>query len=294
MSKSNSNSGCLFFYHIEKTAGTTFNDILERQYKGRFTYHLHGRLREEEIARFKAKTKKERHQYRCITGHMSHLLADDTAQPVKYVTFLRNPMTQVVSSYNYAKNVPRTKAHDRIRKLKSIDEYFEWQIKDSRDNIQTRYLANITRFMEGQTGRVNLQSSEGEKYLEIAKQKLRSIDHVFITEEFDPALVMMRQSLNWKKNIYYSRRNISRHKETFTKKQKNKLRKIFRYDFEIYELAKQRHQQAKEAYLGDLEKDVARYQKLNKFAGPVVSTIKPEHWIRSVIHRGRQKGIFPS
>jgi len=293
MTTSKPKNGCLIFYHIEKTAGTTFNDILERQYKSRYTYHLHGRQRREELDRFKAMSKEERHQYRCITGHMSHLLADEAAQPVKYVTFLRNPMTQVISSYNYTKNVPRTKAHDRIKNLESIDEYFDWQIKDSRDNIQTRYLANVTRFMENETGKINLQN-DGEKYFNAAKKRLNSMDQVFITEEFDYALVMMKQSLSWPKSTYYLRKNTSRHKETLTKKQKNRLRRIFKYDFELYELAKARHQQAKEQYDGDLDKAVARFQRNNKFAGPIATKVRPEHWARTVIHHGRQRGILPS
>ena len=282
---------CLIFYHIEKTAGTTFNDILARQYGRKNRYHLHPPERRKEIAAFKDMSEEERAQYTCLTGHMSHLLADHVPLPVKYVTFLREPMKQVMSSYNYTKYNAGTKAHDRIKDLKSVDEYLDWQLGDRRDNIQTRYLANVTRFMEEHTGQVDF-AKDGEELYKKALEKLKSMEHVYITEKFDEALVMMKKDLNWAKRLYYHQKNTSQHFEKPTKAQEDRIRKVHHYDFELYKHAQEIHEQAAKKYK-NLERDVQHFRNMNKLAGKIAGRFAAEDWLRTIVHHGRERGFLP-
>lgn len=234
----------LFFYHIEKTAGMTFNQILLREYGGGdHVYHLHGKKRRAEIAEFEKMPKKERLNYYCFTGHMSHLLAKYLPQDeLKFVVFLREPTSQVLSSYNYVKSIKRTKAHDRLKDVNSLEDYLDWQVENRRDNIQCRYLADAVRFLENKTGPINMQKV-GRQYLEKALHKLDELDLVFITEDFDDAILVMEKKLKWPRPPYYAHVNKSKQKTDITPSVVKKIREIHKYDFELYEAAKEKHYQ---------------------------------------------------
>ena len=97
---------CLIFYHIPKTAGTTFSDILNRQYGPDHVFHLRARHRFQEMEQYRSIDKKEKEQIDVITGHLSHVLEPDVPKKVRYVTFLKEPIGQYQSSYHYILQTP--------------------------------------------------------------------------------------------------------------------------------------------------------------------------------------------
>jgi len=149
----------LSFYHIQKTAGSTFRYLLQNYFAP------------EEICAHETDWEIERQQiedlrrYRFFAGHFRMETMHEHLADTVGVIFLRHPIDRFLSEFSMDSNPDRClgKWDDRARELghtdpsileylhnvvnMSLDDYFDWNIKRARNkyrNLQTRRLARIT------------------------------------------------------------------------------------------------------------------------------------------------------
>ncbi len=169
----------LAFSHIPKTAGTTLNYILQKNFGGNLQSII---LRSESNYTYED-LRKDRlisPNTKCIAGHGLKPFIDykEFNDELKWFTFLRDPIKRYVSQY----------IHQQTSNLK---QYYmpieEWGQKYARSNWQVKWIA-------------------GEEDLEAAKQILKEkFVFIGITEKFDESLVMMKNCFDINMDISYKK-----------------------------------------------------------------------------------------
>ena len=260
-----SRSDCLIFYHIPNTAGTTFSDILKREYGLDHLFHLHARHRFDDMEKYRSMDEREKEQIDVITGHLSHVLEPDVPKKVRYVTFLREPISQCQSSYHYIIQTPHNPHHELVKKLGGIEPFLDYQVETKQNSTQTRFLSDATPYFARETGEtMTLTDKSGEECFKKAMQRLENIEFVFLTEGFDQAMLVLEKELDSPESPSYQRLNESKRTNDVSKETTNKIREVHKYDFLIYEEAQRRHQNHVNSMGSDFQKRVKEFQEGNR------------------------------
>lgn len=212
----------IIFIHILKTAGETLNGIMYNQYKDDYIIKSPYWMQEPFINYLEKFDQEEIKKIKILRGHFYYGVHNYLPQnKYIYMTFLRNPIEQVVSFY-YFTRARYPDVYDNI----SFYEY----LADDKFNLTT---SNIqTRFLSG--------SSTEQGNLETAKKNLENhFSIVGITERFDESLSVIKAKLGWNIN-FYDNRNVTKERPKLDEisdeiisiiKQKNKD------DMKLYEFA---------------------------------------------------------
>ena len=175
----------IFFMHIPKTAGTTFNNIMQRRVK-RSISHI------EACVAWKNKGYISRFQF--VSGHMRFIdfFESHDRGSFKLVTILRNPYRQFISNIVYMRKIARDDYKETLNQMNPALREFIYKagfipLYDIKsliyalkhapiglfDNVQTRYLLpNIGD---------NLVT---EDLLNEAKSNVKYFDYIGFSEEF--------------------------------------------------------------------------------------------------------------
>ena len=87
----------LIFIHIPKTAGETFNMVLQRHYPGEATFDSPSVPFSVVIEQLDNLSEQRKASVGCITGHIPFGLHRYLDQEVRYFTILRDPVDRVIS-----------------------------------------------------------------------------------------------------------------------------------------------------------------------------------------------------
>ena len=156
---------------------------------------------------------------------------------------MRDPISQVQSSYQYIIQTPHNPQHELVKKLDGMEQFLDYQVEQRRNNIQTRFLADATPYFARETGtKVTMTGKSGEECFAKAMNRLKEIEFVFLTENFDEALLILEKGLEWPVSPSYQRLNESKRESDVSEETKNKILEVHEYDFLIYEEAQRRHQ----------------------------------------------------
>ncbi len=133
------------FMHIPKTGGTTMKTIIENSSTPDSRLPLYGKHLSSDIisSRISDMTEEQRRKISIIYGHQVfydiHNLFDK--EPL-YFTFLRNPVTRVISDYFKILRTPTNEFHDRVNSNNySLYEYLANDVSPYIKNHQTVFLA---------------------------------------------------------------------------------------------------------------------------------------------------------
>jgi hypothetical protein len=172
---------CVIIIHIPRTGGQTLNGIVGRSYAPREILTYRGPIGES----FPADDPRI-HGLRVIQGHLSYGIDRLLEKPWTYMTFLREPVSRVVSLHRYIVENPRHPLHGSVREM-SLADFVTSGIDDAEvENGQTRQLFGLT------------DRAPDEQMLEEAKRHLRGdFAAVGITERFDESLLVLRKTLGW-------------------------------------------------------------------------------------------------
>ena len=169
----------IVFLHIPKTAGSTFNFILENSFGICACHTNHARKKVFTQADFDF----ARRVFPCLKALTGHNLIDPLQLSVPnpfHVTFLREPIARVISQYRDSTNLGRnTRSFEES--VKSLPDY---------ENLHVKLMA-------------------GEQNLDKAKRYLETCSFVGLTETFDLSLHMLEKLSPYKLNLKYVRRRVT-------------------------------------------------------------------------------------
>ena len=202
----------LCFLHIPKTAGTTFQFILENSFGMAHCHigHMGRKVIEQRDFNF---TRKFFPWLRSIAGenllNPLHLSVPDPF----YITFLREPIARVFSHYQ----------DDVVRGGKKLT--FEQMLHSDKrlENLQVKYLA-------------------GKEDLDAAKLALEKFNFVGLTEKFDLSLHVLDRLAPFRLNLHYKRKLAAKDnsiKDALQQDQRivDMTREHNRLDLELYDFA---------------------------------------------------------
>ncbi|HEY1288709.1 MAG TPA: sulfotransferase family 2 domain-containing protein [Burkholderiales bacterium] len=190
------------FLHIPKTAGTTLNSVLAREYGPDESYEIMMRgmawiLPEQPIIRrrllsfskvLRLRTAVRTHpRLRLVHGHFDLSIARHLPADTRFFTLLRDPVERAISHYYHY----RRRAIDRLHPVAMRATLAEWVSACGlveMDNGQTRRLAGE---MNLACGRVT------PAMLERAASRLAKFAVVGLTERFDQSLALLQRAFGW-------------------------------------------------------------------------------------------------
>jgi len=187
----------VIFLHIHKTAGTTLNRIIDRQYPHEQDFFIKSA---DDYPLFETFTMEQRNRYRLIRGHMNFGVHKLLSKPFAYFTILRHPIERAISYYYYVKNTPTHYNYEQANRM-GLYEFLEQGVDILMANGQTRIWAG---------GRPDFGYNEcTEEVLVQAKDNLDKYCAVVgLTERFDTTLLLLKNRFGWK-NVFYTRQNVS-------------------------------------------------------------------------------------
>lgn len=252
----------LLFEHIPKTAGSTFNHILDRQYSRGFV--IQGMDVLASIQAFEKMSPKQKQQFDHIRGHGAQLLLPHLENAFS-LTFLRNPVAQLLSQYHFILNNRAHRSNEAVLRMKSVEDYFAYAKENGEDNLQTRVLAKDTSWIT----RDPIRESD-QNMLNQALKNLAGFDRVFLTERFDEALLMLQNQLLWKKPPFYLRINQSKKRKNQPPPSRALIEKIETFqhlDMQLYAKAKELFESYRQSWPSQGE--LACFRAKNHWAGPL-------------------------
>lgn len=201
------NAQITIFVHIPKTAGTTFNRLLEDQYARNQIAYLHDDP-SWSTERLVTLCNHSQSKIRAISGHFPFGLHHQISKPCSYVTFLRDPLELYMSMFSYIQSSPVIPAHSKVIGM-NFQQFMECEdLNELTSNIQTKYLTGVPGKFVHQPGNQYFSWNPGT-YLPNIEEAKRNLTNDFsfigITERFHADLIPMARQLGWSRplQLYY-------------------------------------------------------------------------------------------
>lgn len=254
----------LAFVHIPKTAGTTLHKIICHQYPAnRIAIHhdTDGPPTPELVACLRKR------DCRVVMGHFSVGL-HEFIPGLRYITCLRHPVARLVSHYHHTLNTPAHYLHHAVTSGKmDLADYVSSGLSGELTNGMTRMLAGVADFHH---------AIVDDQTLALAKSNIENLfDGVILNEFFDAGLLMLAESLDWKRP-YYLRRKVGRYPAHSRKPDHRELAVIEqqnRFDCELHAWATERFT-SRSAAIPDLVSRLVRFRRRNAAMGKLVFCLR--------------------
>lgn len=259
----------LVFFHIPKTAGSSFHDILADLYPKERSFSVTGGYPMERLEELKRLPEEELQELSLLKGHL--LLNADRilGKQCVYLSFFRDPIQRTVSSFHYIKRAGHNRFHEEVKGLR-LREFPAFLIEKKWNDLQTRNLVTPPEKLLHEEERDPLPDLRIYGVEEAVRILHEKIDHPLITEEFDRSLVYLARELDWPYVPTPPVKNASGSKEVKRLGQRTlgELEKVNELDLELYEKAKAIFYRNLEAVWDDaMEKELYELQDRKK-AGP--------------------------
>lgn len=229
----------LLFMHIPKTAGTTLDTIIEKQYTPENIVNLNSSsvditFENKNIESLLFTEINKKPAAKGVIGHFRFGMHEYfTDKKCSYIAFLRNPVDQYISQYDYAARLDEFP--DIKRKVfhnNGITGFINSEISYYASNMQTYFLSGETR--ENLLANPNL-------CLEKAKENLIEQFTFFgLQEFFNLSLILLQTHFNWRKYPYYKSKKVRGNKlkkEDLDNNIISRIKEINHMDIELYSFA---------------------------------------------------------
>ncbi|GEM_PF-276701 len=253
----------VIFLHLMKTAGTTLDRIIRRQYGESKVVRFFPKKLDENISGFKALSEAERSNVKVIMGHFHFGLHQRLPGEYTYITVLRNPVDRIISEYYYILTHPEHKFHERMTSnYRTLTDFVKSGMYHSLDNAQTKYIS----------ARKDLEyGSYVPEALETARENLQNHFAVAgLTEKFDETLILLKRIFGWR-TPYYLRENVTMNrpkKGSLAEEELQVINNYARMDLELNEFASGRLEEQFAAQGDDFIQEVEVFKLLNQHCGP--------------------------
>ncbi len=248
--------GLTVFVHIPKTGGTTLHNVLSRKYRGHDFLNVktvHTPIRE--IALEKAKSEKPF----LVVGHLGYNEIKDI--PGSFVfTFLRPPISRVISHYYFLKETPSAKHYDYLNLPDTtIESFYAQKEKREIDNCLVRYISGNHKDF----GTIN-----EEDYLLALHNLEHKIDFFGLQEHYDESLIMLGEKLGWTLPVY-RKTNLTKKKEVVSARTLEFLKEANKWDILLFDKAKEIFKAKMNAMSAMEQRKLARMKILNKIVSAI-------------------------
>ena len=255
----------LRFLHIPKTAGSTFSNLLRRQYLGKGHFVFTG-VDEADRARFAALPEAKRNRVVLFTGHAPLVTGFKEADEATIITFLRDPLNRVKS---FCQHVAEGKSpHLRGAfppESFSLDAFLA-SGNGELSNLQTKMLINGAQAESS----VLIDRMSAAQARDTALENLYSRVYRFgLQDHFDESLMIFAEALGWSMPLYaaLNKKNAGRMIE-FKPRHLERIVELNALDIEVYARARE-HFRATLLPQVDLEK-LKKFRNMQHLAsGPL-------------------------
>jgi hypothetical protein len=197
----------LYYLHIPKTAGTSFNDILQANFApDESSFGLPA----NEFVKLPANVVAK---YKAISGHYFYNIQLFTPRTPVYITMFRDPLERTISMYTQARRLPNHYAYE-IAKTQSLHEFItDPRMQGLYVNCQTRYIALDPNTIEmakklspaaldnwelwRQMENFAPNGFSDPELLTRAQERLQKFAFVGLTEKFDEAVDLLCHTFGW-------------------------------------------------------------------------------------------------
>ena len=225
----------LRFLHIPKTAGTTFIDIMKRQYHLSGHFDFTGDI-DADTDRFAALSHTEREKIGLFVGHAPITTGIKEADAARIITFLRDPVSRVKS---YCQHAFEGKSPNLIDDFPpdsfDLDKFLDCGDEEL-SNMHSRMLINdrvsaASLLIEG------MSDSEAR---DMALDNLfNKISYFGIVEYFEESVIYFKKQLNWSYPFFVSmNKKDSTKLIEFKERHIEKIVELNSIDIEVYDAAK--------------------------------------------------------
>jgi hypothetical protein len=227
-----SNNKPIRLLHLPKTAGTTVASALLRA-NGRRNRFVFSTNHEENIAKIGAMSAEERASIKTFIGHSLFETGIPEADSARIVTYLREPVSRVMSFINYVASGRTAVALDSSVPF-SIEEFLE-SGNPELSNLQTKIFINKDR-LDSNSGIRELGS---EAAIELAKKRLFDDVLAFgLQDRFEEGWVAIWHALGIRPPLYATmNQRPDRQKLKFTDAHIARIRELNELDIQLYEAA---------------------------------------------------------
>lgn len=200
--------GALIFFHIGKTAGTTFRYILLRNYPEVASLSMLYGINPKCVDELKKLPPERRAEIKYVHAHMTPFGIHEYLPHSTYVTLLRNPLDRVISAYYH---IQRERTHPLHHTLVSNNMSFQDYLTSGVATAEVQ--SGQTRIISGIKG-VDWVTGAGPLSQDVLEQAQNNLEHYFslvgLTERFDESLLLLKKLLGWSYfNILYRKLNVA-------------------------------------------------------------------------------------
>lgn len=192
----------LLFLHIQKTAGSTFHNILSRQYKRKNTFNVFHALRDPES--FGKLPPEKRKELRLVKGHFPFGLHHFFEEPCEYITVLRDPTERTISHFYHASEDPKHYFYETITSNKyTLADMLEKGIMPNLENNMVRMFSGKNMIPFGTCT---------EEMLETAMKNLaESFPVIGLQSHFDAFVLQCARRYRWNRlTIHYRKARVGK------------------------------------------------------------------------------------
>ena len=242
----------LYFLHVPKTAGLTLIYILNN------FFDYSSILIEHSWDQLLPKLPKEFSKYRFVRGHFGYGFHRQFSKKPIYITMLRDPVEQSISSLEMLRRLSKLRSQYSISEKTSFEDLIESKITR---NLQTLYIAldvdvlesiksidrkNFSKFNFHYLKEYVQSSISDQKMIEIAKKHLSEFSFVGLTEKFDESVLLLCYTFDWIPIRSRIKINVSKKRlmqKDLSKKSMDLIREKTNLDAELYNYGKQLFEQ---------------------------------------------------
>jgi hypothetical protein len=222
----------LIFLHIPKTAGTTLNRIIERQYSPLAIFTMDPHRIRATAERFKRLPEARRRRLQVVRGHLFYGIHEFLPQNATYITMLRDPVARLLSSYYFVLRRPLNPLHRKFKRERlGVEDCI--RLFPDRNNTQCRFIAGVKD-----------TAIADERLLDMAKANLtKSFSVVGICERFEESLILISKTFGWEISAYENHK-VAKTRPMAEPKLVDLIREHNRLDVELYEFGKKLFEQS--------------------------------------------------
>ena len=251
----------LIFIHIPKAAGTTFRDVLEREYEPEQTFVIRDNEFRESLQDFNNLPRQRQVEIKLLVGHMPFGAHKFLTDPAAYITLMREPVDRIISHYYYVRRNPGHKLYHQVTSCKmDLIDYVCSGISRELDNGQTRLISGMNSVSIGECS---------EKMLNQAIDNIHTHFVVIgLVERFDETLILMRHKLGWSTYPFYTRRNTASSRKLRQEFPETTVKTIERYnqlDCELYDYVRRNFDEQIETLPFFRKMELQAFHRLNQF-----------------------------